>query len=178
MGSNEIIRWQELIGVVADGDFGPVTLARSREIASQIGLKPVESSKPWLDLARGELGQKEVQGGENPRIVEYHSVTTLKATEDEVPWCSAFVSWCLEKAWYKSTHSAWARSYESYGQRLADPRDGCIVVFDWGNGSGHVGFVVGWTNTTVSVLGGNQSNSVCIATFNRGKVSGWRWPVK
>jgi hypothetical protein len=35
------------------------------------------------EIARREIGQKEVRGGENPRILEYHATTTLGAREDE-----------------------------------------------------------------------------------------------
>ncbi|MCS0458799.1 MULTISPECIES: hypothetical protein [Rhizobium] len=34
-------------------------------------------------------------------------------------------------------------------------------------GNGHVGFVVAWTSTTVTLLGGNQGNTVCERTFPR-----------
>ena len=177
MAKQDIITCQEFIGVTADGDFGPETLKRVIEIAISAGIVPKPSAMPWMDIAKRELGQEEVTGGENPRIIEYHSSCTLKAQEDEIPWCSAFVNWCLKQAGLKNNKSAWARSFENYGQKLDTPKIGCIVVFDWGDGSGHVGFVTGWTGTTVTVLGGNQSDSVCSATFSRRQVSAWRWPV-
>ena len=31
---------------------------------------------------------------DNQKIVEYHQATTLKAQDDETPWCSSFVNWC------------------------------------------------------------------------------------
>jgi hypothetical protein len=45
------------------------------------------------EIAKAELGTTEVPGTQNnPRILEYHATTTLKATTDEVPWCSSFVN--------------------------------------------------------------------------------------
>ena len=141
--------------------------------------KPEPDSKmPWMDIAEAEIGEEEITGGENPRIIAYHAATTLGADEDEVPWCSSFVCWVLKQSGYKSTKSAWARSYEAYGTKLTEPKVGCIVVFNWGNGTGHVGFVTAFTATTVTVLGGNQSNSVNETRFSRANVSAWRWPVK
>lgn len=147
-----------------------------------IGLFKTETAKPSApsayEIAKGELGQKEVRGGENPRIIEYHSATTLKAQEDEVAWCSAFVSWCLEKARIKSTKSAAARSYLEWGQAVAlkDAREGDIVVFKRGSSSwqGHVGFFVSQDNDYITVLGGNQSDAVTYAKYSKANLLGVR----
>ncbi len=132
----------------------------------------------WLDIAMKEQGQKEVKGKNfNPRIVEYHSVTTLKATSDEVPWCSSFVSWCLEKAGVKSTRSAAAKSYETWGDPLEKPIEGCIVVLTRGNGDErHVGFFVGENSTMITLLGGNQADKVGVDWFLKTRVLAYRWP--
>lgn len=150
-----------------------------------------QSSLPlWMTVAAGELNQVEIPGDEdNPRIVEYHSATTLKATDDETAWCSSFVSWCLGVAGVPSTESAWARSYEEWGQRC--PVDllapGAVVVFWRGQDPmdggrrwprGHVGFYVGGDvrSGTVWVLGGNQGNSVSVRGYSLDRLVGFRWP--
>lgn len=134
---------------------------------------------PWMDIAQLEIGQKEISGNQhNPRILEYHKSTTLKATQDEVPWCSAFVTWVLTMAGYKSTASAWARSYLNYGIKLDKPRPGCIVIFSRGSDSGHVAFFVKSNLLTITVLGGNQNNQVCYAKYFKYRILGYRWPVK
>jgi uncharacterized protein (TIGR02594 family) len=137
-----------------------------------------KESLPWIDVALKEMGTKEKVGGENPRIIEYHSATTLKAKEDEVPWCSAFVSWCLEKSGTKSTKNAWARSYLGWGVKLDKPKFGCVLVFSRGKQSGHVGFYVGENLLFYKVLGGNQNNSVSVASYPKFKLLGARWPLK
>lgn len=137
---------------------------------------PTEEDPPWLKIARAELGQKEFMPGDNPRIVEYHSVTALKASDDETPWCSSFVSWCLEKSGILSTRNAWARSYLSWGDKLDKPRLGCIVVFSRGTTSGHVGFFLGETVDSIKLLGGNQSNAVTISFYSKVNLLGYRWP--
>lgn len=130
------------------------------------------------ERAKKEIGQSEVSGNKhNPRIIEYHSVTSLRATTDEVPWCSAFVSWCLEQAGMKSTRSAWAKSYLSYGKETKEPKEGDIVVFSRGKNSGHVGFFVKRDLLTVTVLGGNQDNRVNYKKYLRARVLGYRIPV-
>ena len=135
----------------------------------------------WLTIARKELGVKEIAGKEsNKRIEEYLKSTTLTGTwiDDNTSWCSAFATWCLEQAGYKSTNSAWARSYLEYGTKLEKPRVGCIVVFSRGEISGHVGFYVNETKDEVEVIGGNQANSVCYMHYPKARVIGYRWPVK
>lgn len=139
----------------------------------------------WMVIAAGELFQREIAGEQhNPRIVEYHQATTLRATTDEVPWCASFVSWCLGKAAVSSTRSARARSYEGWGQPCPPDRlaPGAVVVF-WrgkskGAGTGHVGFYVGGdvASGRIWVLGGNQGDAVSIQPYSTAKVLGFRWP--
>lgn len=134
---------------------------------------------PWMDIARKELGQSEINGSKhNPRIIEYHKATSLKSNSDEVAWCSSFVSWVLEKSGFKSTRSARAKSYLEYGKKLSEPREGCIVVFSRGKSSGHVAFFVKKNLLTVTVLGGNQSNAVCYQDYPRYRILGYRWPIQ
>lgn len=65
----------------------------------------------WMRIARGELGQREIAGAaHNPRIVAYHQTTSLRASNDETPWCASFVNWAMEKAGHKGTGSAAAIS--------------------------------------------------------------------
>ena len=132
---------------------------------------------PWLDIAKAEIGVKEIPGKKhNERILEYHKATSLESTEDEVPWCSAFVSWCLEKAQVPSTRNAWARSYLAWGRKIETPVEGCIVVFSRGSASGHVAFYLGESDSQIKVLGGNQSNQVSIEYYPKSRLLGYRLP--
>lgn len=137
---------------------------------------------PWLRIAldEAERGVDEIEGADhNPRIVEYHQATTLRATEDEVPWCSSFVNWSLQQCGYSGTLKANARSFLNWGTLINPPAYGCIVVLKRGNSSwqGHVGFLLYQdTPTSILVLGGNQSNAVNVRPYATGKVLGYRWP--
>lgn len=131
----------------------------------------------WHTVAEGEQGVKEVAGsGNNDRIVEYHATTSLKATQDSVPWCSSFVNWCIEQAGYKGTDSAAARSWSGWGVPCDDFRpNGCVVVMKR-KGGGHVGFKVGEDAFYVYVLGGNQSDEVNVRKFAHTQVLDYRLP--
>lgn len=133
----------------------------------------------WYQIATKELGVTEVRGGENKRILEYHSATSLKAREDEVSWCASFVSWVLLQAGCKSLKTAWARDYLSYGNKLSAPKKYCIMVFERNapGGDSHVCFWTGEeTSTGYKVLGGNQSNMVCIKEYLKKDLLGCVWP--
>jgi uncharacterized protein (TIGR02594 family) len=134
--------------------------------------------EPWLFIAYNEMGVSEVVGPEhNPKILEYASITTLKAPDDETPWCAAFVGWCLEKAGIVSTRSAAARSYLKWGYEIKEPREGCIVVLARGKApAGHVGFYVGETTEHVCLLGGNQANQVSEQMHTKRRILSYRWP--
>lgn len=145
------------------------------------GIKPklvlIENKeKPlWYKIASAELGVRELNPGDNKRILEYHAATSLKASTDEIYWCASFVCWALEGAGVESTKSAWARSYASWGVELDIPRVGCICVFERGRG-GHVGFFVAYDYDGIWVLGGNQSNAVSVAKYKKENLISFRWP--
>ncbi|MEO8182856.1 MAG: SH3 domain-containing C40 family peptidase [Deltaproteobacteria bacterium] len=135
---------------------------------------------PWMSIAVSEVGTKEVPGdGSNPRVVEYLKSTDLdsvSASKDSTYWCSGFVNWCVEKAGYAGSNSAWARSWLSWGKAIARPRRGCIAVFKRGSG-GHVAFYVGGDGDKYRVLGGNQKDSVCIDGYAKSRLLGFRVPA-
>lgn len=146
-------------------------------------------SKPaWLEIAEAEIGTTEKRGGENPRIIEYHASTSLKAREDEIPWCASFVNWCLVKAGQKATGSAAAISFAAWGDRLTEPREGCITVIrqrkkgqDHATGSSsgnHVAFFKHIKDGRIYLLGGNQGDQVKVSSFGLGSydVIAYRWP--
>ena len=128
------------------------------------------------EIGRGEIGQKEIAGSaDNPRIVEYHQATSLKATNDETPWCSAFVNWCYKQAGIKGTNSAAARSWLNWGKELKQPVEGCVVVLKRGAPpSGHVGFFVRQEGNLIYVLGGNQSDQVKVSAYKATDVLSYR----
>jgi uncharacterized protein (TIGR02594 family) len=133
----------------------------------------------WIEVALKEIGETEIQGGENPRILEYLRATDLGKPgnlEDETPWCSGFVNWCMQQVGFKGTRSAWAQSWAKWGKEV-EPVIGSIVVFRWNNGTGHVGFVTGKKVGLVQVLGGNQSDSVNRSWFNTAHVIAYRMPA-
>lgn len=129
------------------------------------------------EIAKGEIGTKEVHGDpDNQRIVEYHQATSLKATDDETPWCSSFVNWCFKQVGIPGTGSAAARSWLKWGMTVDIPQEGDLVIFRRGSSptAGHVAFFVKSQGTLVYVLGGNQSDQVKVSAYKRSDVIGYR----
>lgn len=137
----------------------PLSLPSRRE--------PVDVAKAELDLNIREFPGTH----HNPRIMLYHGSTSGGAAPDETPWCSSFVNYCVEQAGVNGTGSKWARSWHDsgWGQHVTStPQEGDIVVWRrHGHGieGGHVGFFISDEGGSIRVLGGNQSDKVCIARY-------------
>ena len=155
-----------------------LTPAGSRELIDAVaspGLGP-----PHLQLARSFLGTKEVKGKlDNPIIMQfYDDVGHSWVEHDEVAWCAAFAGAMLERTGKRSTRDLRARSYLAFGEMVepADARPGDIAVFRRGNNpaEGHVAFVLKVTRSSIEVIGGNQNDSVSIASYPRARLLGIR----
>lgn len=133
----------------------------------------------WMKTARKYLGQKEIHGVQNnPVIVQWWIRIGAPFRDDETPYCAGFVGGVLEETGIRSSRSAMARSYLTWGEKLAGPAVGCIVVFERGPKNGHVAFVVGHDGKgNLICLGGNQGDMVKLAKFPLWRVLGYRWPA-
>lgn len=136
------------------------------------------SEPKYLKIARSLIGTREIVGKQhNGIIISWLKKLNAWWLEDETAWCGTFVAHCLKEAghdiprhWYR------AKAYLDWGVKIDRPCVGCVVIFDR-VGGGHVGFVVGKDNAgRLLVLGGNQSNQVSIAPFDRSRVIGYRVP--
>lgn len=135
----------------------------------------------YIEIAEKELNVKEIPGkASNHRVLEYHAATELAATDDAVPWCSAFVNWVLKQARYRRSHSAAARSWLSVGEPIKKFEQYCIVILSRGKSpwQGHVGFGIEVNEDKIKVLGGNQGDKVCYAEYPISRVLGYRRPIK
>ena len=140
------------------------------------------------DIAARFIGLKEIPGSEdNPGILAMLRLDSSWPKNDEVAWCSAFVNYVAWLLRLPRSKNLLARSWLGVGQAI--PIDDAIVGFDVvilkrGGGSqpgpedttapGHVGFFAGLDGDLVAVLGGNQSDSVSVATFPISRVLGVR----
>ena len=88
----------------------------------------------------------------------------------------------MEESGITSTKSAVARSWLGWGRAVETPYRGCIVILSTSDSKwqGHVGFFIGndpKDTDKIWVLGGNQSDRVCIDHYPRERVLGYRVPA-
>jgi len=134
----------------------------------------------WMTVACAEVGVAALPpGASNPRITEYHAYTNIRGYDDKASWCSSFTNWCLAQVGIAGTGSALARSWLQWGEPLAQPRRGCIVVLyrdDPASWKGHVGFYLREAAGRIHLLGGNQLGEVREHDYPLESVLGYRWP--
>lgn len=184
-GTEQAVRaFQVQRGLLADGVVGEQTwqsLQRSGALAAGNAV-----SARWLDVARAEIGVSERAGAvHNPRILQYHTATSLRATTDETAWCASFVNWCLRQSGVAGTNSAAAASFTNWG-RLSPAVAGAICVIHNSAAAGgrlttsgnHVAFLIEETASSFVLLGGNQADSVRVSSFQKGRwhLRAMRWP--
>jgi uncharacterized protein (TIGR02594 family) len=131
-------------------------------------------------------GQSTPDNEDQPLFVAYQRALP-REPDEEGPWSSAFVNWCLLCAGQRGTGQAHARSWLSWGEPLpqTEPIYGCIAVFTrppraW---EGHVGFFVGSERGFVYVLGKSRTasrertGSICVKSYPEERWLAYRWPA-
>jgi uncharacterized protein (TIGR02594 family) len=141
------------------------------------------SVPPYLEIAEDEIGVREYRGDKhNPRILRYHSSTTLGdwgRSRDEVPWCSSFINWCVTRAGLEGTNNALARSWMDWGIPVDVPMLGDIVVLrrrkrghdrlTGSRGGYHCGIFIRASRGRLRLLGGNQRNTVRYSWYSKSR---------
>jgi uncharacterized protein (TIGR02594 family) len=130
-------------------------------------------------LAQRFVGIGEIKGTlDNPQILAMLKLDGNWPEHDEVPWCSAFtnyIAWLLRLPRSKSLA---ARSWLTVGipVNLSDAIVDSDVVILSRDGGGHVGFYAGDDplRHEIMILGGNQGDKVCIASFSTDRLLGIR----
>lgn len=132
-----------------------------------------------LKHALKEYGVSERPGDvHNPKIVGYFAdIIQHRFKTDETAWCSAFIGAMAVRSNLEGSKALNARSWLDYGRIIKKPRVGDVVILwresvtSW---KGHVGIFISFSEDGkyVNVLGGNQSNKVCIAPYYSSRVLG------
>lgn len=138
-------------------------------------LKEVTAPKV-IGVAMRYYGIHEIKGRlNNQTIMSWAKDLGIKDyTADEIPWCGLFVARVVTKAGYNMVSTPlWARSWVNFGTKQTTAMLGDILVFSR-DGGGHVGFYVAEDPTYYHVLGGNQSDSVCIKRIAKNRCIGIR----
>lgn len=144
-------------------------------------------------LAKRYEGVHELAGAASHPLIEWWASRTSDSPNpnswqaDETPWCSAFVNGIAWELDLPRSKSLAARSWLLIGTPVQpeEARVGFdVVVLSRGTGPqpgpevlaapGHVGFFAGLTAAEVRLLGGNQSDQVSVAGYDRKRILGIR----
>lgn len=141
----------------------------------------IAGSKPsWLVEGLKMLGTHEVSGSRsNPRILNMARRAGFRwYKSDSVPWCALYANYCLTAVGLPGTGSLLALSFETSKNlvRLPGPAVGSFVPMRR-IGGGHIAIVVGRDSRgNLVCVGGNQRDSVSIASFPLARARSFRWP--
>jgi uncharacterized protein (TIGR02594 family) len=133
-----------------------------------------EGAPGILVEALKHIGTLEHKGKDNnPDITKWADEIGGKVedvyTNDEIPWCGLFLAICVKRARGLEEvvkDPLWALNWGTYGTKADTPKLGDVLTFvrktSTGATAGHVAIYIGEDATAYHVLGGNQSDSVCI----------------
>ena len=160
--------------------FHIAALFHAREGESE-PLSAAAAEPAWVGIARRLIGTHEIPGPKHSSFIA-NGWARLGAgwfNDDETPWCGFFVAHCMDAAGFsypKGGLFARAKAWLDWG-KSTPPALGAVAVFGREAG-GHVGFVVGESDTALYILGGNQGNMVSIAPIAKSRLLGLRWPAE
>jgi lysozyme len=134
---------------------------------------------PWMIVAKALIGVKEEPGDEdNQDIIKWARSLGLinDYNHDSIPWCGLFMAHVMSEAGEDVPDSPlWALSWKAWGSPVQDSAYGAVLVFKR-QGGGHVGLYVSEDDDYYHVLGGNQSDMVCVKKVSKANCVGMRWP--
>lgn len=122
-------------------------------------------------------GVKEIPGKDShPRILAAFDLCTFDPGNDDTAWCSAMMNLWQHEAGNSITASAAARSWLKWGEKLAEPEEGCVTILKRTSSptSGHVTFFVKQIGDKIQCLGGNQGDAVKLSWYSVADVLGYR----
>lgn len=137
-------------------------------------MAPLPAKYAWLNDEPGPRmlveaialhGTLEAPGSaNNPTITGWAKECGIGAySTDSIPWCGLFMAVTAKRAgWARPPNPLWARDWAKWGKpRTGGAMLGDVLVFPRGSG-GHVAIYVGEDATHYHILGGNQTDKVCI----------------
>jgi len=100
---------------------------------------------------------------------------------DEIPWCGLFMAVVAKRAKKQVVKDPlWALNWGTFGKFTSQPMLGDVLVFvrkdAQGHKAGHVSLYVGEDQECYHVLGGNQSDKVCITRIAKARLYAARRP--
>jgi uncharacterized protein (TIGR02594 family) len=155
----------------------------------------LEAKYQWLEQEKGPVmilkalelyNTTEAKGAVNNPVIlkwakEVGGTVANVYKADEIPWCGLFMAVVAKRAAKQVVKDPlWALNWGTFGKYTDTPMLGDVLVFvrktSEGKTAGHVGLYVGEDTTCFHVLGGNQSDKVCITRIEKSRLYAARRP--
>lgn len=150
---------------------------RGYEWLAKVGTLPRTISE-----ALAEYGTLETPGAaDNPKIIGWAAEVGKDIAavygHDSIPWCGLFAAVIVKRAGKPVIAGPlWAANWAKFGTKADKASLGDILVFTR-KGGGHVGFYLAEDATAYHVLGGNQSDKVCVTRILKSRCTAARRPI-
>ncbi|MEZ2128841.1 MULTISPECIES: CHAP domain-containing protein [unclassified Sinorhizobium] len=144
--------------------------AREAIDLTPVGPRPIDIAQSFVDRyfdARPAIiSQLPPPAPLNPLIAEFLKESLLYPQDDPIPWCAAFVNFCIRRNGGAGSASAWSQSFLPPAFVAVDPpKEGDLAVFTCFSAStgkniglGHVAFFKRFDDKhNMVVVGGNQA---------------------
>ncbi len=150
----------------------------------------LEAKYKWLESEPGPIMIKkalelydttEIKGPvNNPVILKWAREVGGNVADiykaDEIAWCGLFIAVVAKRSSKQVVKDPlWALNWGTFGKFTDTAMLGDVLVFIR-NGGGHVGLYVGEDAACYHVLGGNQSDKVCITRIEKKRLYAARRP--
>jgi len=150
-------------------------------IGKEVGIDISNQNAQLLNVAAAEYGIADIPGRKhNPAVLKYfRDIGHGEIKNDEISWCSAFMSWCAKRAGMIYSKSLTARAWLTVGLKINKPSPGDVVVF-WrekrNSWQGHVAIFLceDEQEGLIYCLGGNQQDKVGIEPYPTNRLLGYR----
>jgi len=152
----------------------------------------------WLVVMRAITGLTEEPGDpDNPKILAMADYIARKFPDmadycaqyqhDETAWCGLTAAFCCAVCGIRppfgptdTDRFLWAQSFKPWmvggSQIIGRPVLGCFVVMTR-SGGGHITLFEGWNGDYINCRGGNQSDCVCLSSYDPDTVIAYVWPT-
>ncbi|MEF0942670.1 CHAP domain-containing protein [Rhizobium sp. BR 362] len=150
----------------------PTEIKQTREVlaSTPTGPRPIDVAQSFIDRyfehKPAVISQQPPPAPLNPLIAEFLEAAALHPLNDPIPWCAAFINFCIRRNGGVGSSSAWSQSFLPPAfEAVESPQEGDLAVFTCVSpstgkdvGLGHVAFFRRFEDEQhVVVVGGNQA---------------------
>jgi uncharacterized protein (TIGR02594 family) len=156
--------------------YGPQAVVEAPRAARPARQRPVRA-RPVQSVALNDRHAANDNGAGSNIVAEARRYLGGNPTGMSRLWCAAFMNMVLERSGLKGTGSNLAKSFASYGTRVAGPQVGAIAVMTRGKNGGHVGVVSGIDSSgNPIIISGNHNRRVAEAVYPRQRIYAYVMP--